>query len=113
MRTRHETAKIRFYILFRYNTLKSTIKDTIMIITANEVKTKGVSFFEKMLQKADELIVNVRGKNKYVILDIERYNEFRQNELDLAHMKAMQDIKEGNYKVQTASEHLKELMDEL
>jgi len=28
-------------------------------------------------------------------------------------MKAMQDIKEGNYKVQTASEHLKELMDEL
>lgn len=84
-----------------------------MIISANEVKTKGVSFFGKMLEKADELVINVRGKNKYVVLDIERYNEFRQNELDLAHMKVMQDIKDGRYKVQTAAEHTKELLDEL
>ncbi len=84
-----------------------------MIITANEIKTGGVSVFDKLLQKADELIVNVRGKNKYVILDIERYNEFRQAELDIAHMKAMKDIEEGKYKIQTASEHAKELMDEL
>ena len=84
-----------------------------MIITANEVKTKGVALFGKMLQKADELVINVRGKNKYVVLDIERYNDFRQNELDLAHMKVMQDIKDGRYKVQTAAEHVKDLMDEL
>jgi len=84
-----------------------------MTITASEVKTNGVSIFGTMLQKADELFINVRGKNKYVVLDIERYNEFRQNELDLAHMKVMQDIQEGKYKVQTAQEHLKELMDEL
>jgi len=84
-----------------------------MVISANEVKTKGVSFFEKVLQKADEIIINVRGKNKYVVLDMERYNEFRQNELDLAHMKAMQEIKQGKYKVQTASEHVKELVDVL
>ncbi len=84
-----------------------------MIITANEVKKKGVSVFESMLKKADELIINVRGKSKYVVLDIERYNEFRQNELDIAHMKVMQDIKDGKYKVQTASEHAKDLIDEL
>lgn len=84
-----------------------------MVISANEVKTKGVSFFEKVLQKADEIIINVRGKNKYVVLDMERYNEFRQNELDLAYMKAMQEIKQGKYKVQTASEHVKELADVL
>ena len=84
-----------------------------MVISANEVKTKGVSFFEKVLQKSDEIIINVRGKNKYVVFDMERYNEFRQNELDLAHMKAMQEIKRGKYKVQTASEHVKELVDVL
>jgi hypothetical protein len=84
-----------------------------MTITANEVKTNGVSIFGDMLEKADELFINVRGKNKYVVLDIERYNEFRQNELDIAHMKVMKDIQEGRYKVQTASEHIKELMDEL
>lgn len=84
-----------------------------MIITANEVKVGGVSFFTKMLKQADELIINVRGKNKYVILDIERYNEFRQNELDIAYIKTMKDIQEGKYKTQSASEHIKELMDEL
>ena len=84
-----------------------------MTITANEVKTNGVSIFGDMLQKADELFINVRGKNKYVVLDIDRYNEFRQNELDIAHMKVIKDIQEGRYKVQTASEHIKELMDEL
>ncbi|GAB6069501.1 hypothetical protein JCM30760_05980 [Thiomicrorhabdus hydrogeniphila] len=84
-----------------------------MIIAANEIKTKGVSLFGKVLDKADELIINVRGKNKYVVLDIERYNEFRQNELELAHFKVMQDIQEGRYKKQTSADHVKELMDAL
>ncbi|MDD2567281.1 MAG: prevent-host-death protein [Thiovulaceae bacterium] len=84
-----------------------------MMISANEVKTKGVGIFEKLLQQFDELVINVRGKNKYVVLDIERYKEFRENELELAHLKAMQDIKNGNYKTQSAQEHLKELRDAL
>ncbi len=84
-----------------------------MVISANEVKMKGVSIFGNLLSKFDELIINVRGKDKYVVIDIEIYKEFRKNELDIAYMKTMQDIKEGNYKTQSASEHIKELMDEL
>jgi len=84
-----------------------------MTITANEVKINGVSIFDNILNKFDELIINVRGKNKYVVLDIERYKEFRESELDIAYMKAMQDIKNGDYKTQTASEHIKELVSEL
>ncbi|WP_044410429.1 prevent-host-death protein [Thiomicrospira microaerophila] len=84
-----------------------------MIVSANEIKTKGVSFFSKLLETADELIINVRGKNKYVVLDMARYQQFRQQELDLAHMLAMQDIKEGRYKVQTAKEHANELINAL
>lgn len=84
-----------------------------MILNANEVKIKGVSIFEKMLKETDELIINVRGKNKFVVLDIERYEQFREYELDLAHMKIMEDIKNNNYKIQTAQEHKKELLDEL
>ena len=84
-----------------------------MTITANEIKTNGVSMFDNILNKFDELIINVRGKNKYVVLDIERYKAFRESELDIAHMKAMQDIDNKNYKTQTAQEHIKELVDEL
>ena len=49
----------------------------------------------------------------YYILDIERYKAFREGELDIAHMKAMKDIQSGNYKTQTAQEHIKELIEVL
>ena len=84
-----------------------------MIINANEIKTKGVSIFANLLEEFDELIINVRGKNQYVVLDIERYKELRANELDLAYLKSLQDIQNGNFKVQTASEHIDELRNEL
>ena len=84
-----------------------------MTITANEVKTNGVSIFGKMLDKSDELIISVRGKDKFVVIDIERYKEFRANELDIAYMKAMKEIEEGKFKTQSADEHIKELVDEL
>ena len=84
-----------------------------MIINANDIKPKGVSIFANLLEKFDELIINVRGKNQYVVLDIERYKELRANELDLAYLKSLQDIQNGNFKVQTASEHIDELRNEL
>ncbi len=84
-----------------------------MTISANEVKTKGVSLFSTMLDKFDELIINVRGKDKFVVLDIQRYNELRANELDLAYIQTTQDIKDNNYKTQSAKEHIADLMNEL
>ncbi|AKF25171.1 prevent-host-death protein [Sulfurovum lithotrophicum] len=84
-----------------------------MTISANEVKQRGVSLFDSLLKKFDEVIINVRGKDKYVVLDMERYKEFRANELDLAYMQTMNDIEKGNYKAQNAAEHIAELKDEL
>jgi len=84
-----------------------------MTINANDVKTKGVSLFANMLEKFDELIINVRGKEKFVVLDIERYRELRANELDLAYLQTMREIEEGKCKKQSAKEHLAELKDAL
>ncbi|MFA6191099.1 MAG: type II toxin-antitoxin system prevent-host-death family antitoxin [Sulfurimonas sp.] len=84
-----------------------------MTISANDVKTKGVSLFSSLLDTFDELIINVRGKDKFVVLDIDRYKELRANELDLAYIQTMQDIENKNYKTQTAKEHIDELMREL
>ena len=84
-----------------------------MTVTANEIKTKGVSLLAKLLQKADEVIINVRGKNRYVVLDIERYEAFRQSELDLAYLQMKQEIEAGRYKEQSAEAHLREFKDAL
>ncbi|TQV62643.1 MAG: prevent-host-death protein [Sulfurovum sp.] len=84
-----------------------------MVINANDVKIKGVSLFAQILEKFDEIIINVRGKNRYVVMDIERYRELRAIELDSLYEKAMREVNEGNFKVMTAEEHLKELVYEL
>ena len=84
-----------------------------MIVMANEVKTKGVKLFDKLFEKAEEVIISVRGKNKYVVIDIERYKQLRALELDKAYDDVMADVKAGRYKTVTADEHLEELMREL
>lgn len=79
---------------------------------ANEVKTKGVSLFDKLFEKASEVIINVRGKNKYVVIDIERYKQIRALELARLYEETMQEIKEGRYTTDV-EEHLVELRNAL
>jgi len=84
-----------------------------MIVTANEVKTRGVSLFDELFRKFDELVISVRGKKKYVVIDIDRYNEMRKAELEQAYQEVMKDYKNGNYKIVSAKEHIKNLEREL
>jgi PHD/YefM family antitoxin component YafN of YafNO toxin-antitoxin module len=84
-----------------------------MSITANEVKQKGVSIFKEILEKFDEVVIEVRGKKKYVVMDIERYKTLRALELDDAYQEVMQEVERGAYKTQTVQEHLQSLEDNL
>ncbi len=67
------------------------------MISASEVKKRGVKIFAEALEKADEVTINVRGKNKYVVMSIERYEELRAKELDALYSEIMEDIKNGKY----------------
>jgi len=80
-----------------------------MTITANELKTKGVSILDNLLNKLDEVFISVRGKNRYVIVDMERYNYLRECELLQALEETREDIKNGNYDTKSVDEHIKEL----
>jgi len=84
-----------------------------MVVTANEVKKRGVSIFGELLKKFDEIVINVRGKNRYVVLDYESYKEFREYQLDKAYREVMEDYEKGNYRVVSPKEHLKSLREEL
>ena len=65
-----------------------------------------------LLEKFNELVINVRGKDKFVVLDIERYRELRIKELDMAYIETIQDIKEKKFKFRSTSQHIKKLMNE-
>ena len=84
-----------------------------MVIAANDLKTKGVSILDSMLGSLDEVMISVRGKNKYVVVDMERYNYLRECELEQALRETREDIANGNYDTKSVSDHMKELKDAL
>ena len=84
-----------------------------MTIMANDIKTKGVSLFGSLLEKAEEIIINVRGKNKFVVVDIERYKYLRALEIDKAYLDTMQNISDNKYKTLDSSEKLNEYLKEI
>ncbi|WP_457561805.1 prevent-host-death protein [Caminibacter pacificus] len=84
-----------------------------MVINANEVKKRGVSVFEELLKKWDEIIITFRGKKKYVVIDIDRYNELREKELELAYKEVLEDYKNGEYRIVNAKEHIENIKRDL
>ncbi len=79
------------------------------IITANELKTKGVSVLNEETSDGSEIIITVRGKNKYVVLPIEKYNYLRECELETALLETKRDIKEGKFIKESVEKHIKRI----
>ena len=84
-----------------------------MIISANDLKVKGVTLLDSLLNTLNEVLISVRGKNKYVVVDMARYEYLRECELEQAYRDTQEDIKNGNSKTMTAKEHLQEIDDAL
>jgi PHD/YefM family antitoxin component YafN of YafNO toxin-antitoxin module len=66
-----------------------------------------------MLEKLDEVLISIRGKNKFVVVDMERYNYLRECELEKALREVEADRANGRSRVLSAEEHFKELDNEL
>ncbi len=82
-------------------------------LSANDLKTRGVSAIEAALADHSEAIISVRSKDRYVVMDIGHYHYLRECELDAALAASRADIAAGRYKIQTAQEHVDELMAEI
>ncbi len=68
-----------------------------MIVAANDLKKKGVKLIDELIKKGYDIIISVRGKQKYVIVDIDKYEKLKDSEIELAYIEAMKDFKEKNY----------------
>lgn len=79
-------------------------------ITANDLKTKGVSVVESALKQDGQAVITVRGERKYIVLDFSTYNKLREYELDIALKEARSDIANGNYKTESVDEHMKRVL---
>jgi len=76
------------------------------VVTANDLKTRGISDIERLLQDEAEVVISVRGKPRYVVMDIAHYDYLRECEIASAWLQSKVDIAEGRYRRENAAEHI-------
>jgi prevent-host-death family protein len=80
-------------------------------MTANELKTKGVSAVEERLETEEEVMITVRGQDKYVVMSLEKYARLRGYELDIAVQEARADYAAGRVIKESVDDHIKRVTD--
>lgn len=78
-------------------------------ISANDLKTKGISAIEFALSTGPEAIVSVRGKDKFVVMDLAQYHYLRECELDAALAQTRADMAAGRMVQESPEAHLARL----
>ena len=79
------------------------------IISANDLKIKGVKAIQEATDENSEAIITVRGQNKYVVMPMEKYNHLRECELEAALSETKRDIENGDYIIEPVEEHIKRI----
>jgi PHD/YefM family antitoxin component YafN of YafNO toxin-antitoxin module len=78
-------------------------------ISANDLKTKGVTAIELALSHQDEAVVSVRGKDRFVVMDIAHYQYLRECELEAALAQSRAEVAAGKAVSESAEAHLARL----
>ncbi len=82
-------------------------------LTASDLKTKGVSEIERVLQDSQEVIISVRGRPRYVVMDIAHYKHLCECETVTAWAQTWEDLAAGRYRRKNASAHAARIHTEL
>jgi hypothetical protein len=82
-------------------------------ITANQLKTKGVSALGPIIDENKAAMITVRGKNRYVVMDFETYNHLRECELEAAIVETKRELEQREVFKDTIDEHIRRIVDEL
>ena len=78
-------------------------------ISANNLRAHGVSAIAEVLADAPEAMVSVRGKDRFVVMDIEHYRYLRECELTAALVESKADVAAGHFVKESVGAHLRRL----
>ena len=78
-------------------------------LTANDLKTRGVAAIEALLATQPEAMISVRGKERFVVMDVAHYHYLRECELDAALAQSQADMAAGRYVVEPVPQHMARL----
>lgn len=80
-------------------------------ISANTLKTQGVSAIAEALVDAPEAMVSVRGKERFVVMEIDHYRYLRECELAAALAESQADLAQGRFIRESVDAHMARLAD--
>lgn len=78
-------------------------------ISANDLKTKGVAAIEAMLEQQPEAVISVRGKERFVVMELAQYHYLRECELEAALAETRADLAAGRFVQESPEAHLARL----
>lgn len=78
-------------------------------LSANDLKTRGVAAIEALLSTQPEAMISVRGKERFVVMDVAHYHYLRECELDAALAQSQADLAAGRFVDEPASAHVARL----
>ena len=78
-------------------------------LSANDLKTKGIAAIEYILATQPEAMISVRGKERFVVMDVAHYHYLRECELDAALAQSRADTAAGRFVAETAEQHMARL----
>jgi PHD/YefM family antitoxin component YafN of YafNO toxin-antitoxin module len=81
-------------------------------VTANDLKTRGITDIERALQDAQEVVISVRGKPRYVLIDLQHYEYLRKCEIAAAWAQTRADVTAGRYRRESPDEHMARIEDD-
>ena len=82
-------------------------------ITANLLKTKGVSALDPVIDENEAVVISVRGRDRYVVMDFETYNHLRECELQAAIAEVRTELESGEVFKDTVDQHIRRIRNEL
>ena len=82
-------------------------------LNANDIKIRGVSAIEAALADAPEASISVRGKERYVVMEMSHYHYLRECELEAALAQSQADLAAGRFIHESAAEHMASMQTQL
>ena len=89
--------------------IKSTENSAMTQLTANDLKVRGIAAIESVLADHPEATISVRGKDRFVVMEMAQYHYLRECELEAALMQSKADLAAGHAVQESAQEHMARL----
>ena len=77
--------------------------------TANDLKLRGIAAIEAVLAHQVEATISVRGKERFVVMEMAQYHYLRECELEAALVHSRADIAAGRAIQESADAHMRRM----